>query len=44
VDKSEIIRTEIGTHNMDMVAVHGVPCAMQPRNSNSKSADIESSQ
>jgi hypothetical protein len=35
VDESGMIRTLDGENRTDMVAVHGTPCAIPPRNSNS---------
>jgi hypothetical protein len=38
VDDSGMIRTQMGMHNRSvMVTVHGTPCVIQLRNSNSKS-------
>jgi hypothetical protein len=35
VDESEAVRTQMGTRNkLEMVAVHGTPCAIPPHNSN----------
>jgi hypothetical protein len=35
VGESGIIRTQTETHNRQIVAMHGTPCAIPPRNSHS---------
>jgi hypothetical protein len=42
VGESVMIRTQMGTHNRsETVAMHGAPCSIPPRNSNSRSEGQE---